>query len=104
MLCRVVTLLIPLHPFAPFRDQRTFLDPIDPAEIDAAGPAGDCRSIWDEHLAFMETSHSSIQFTSHSLRSCSAPAGPLLASLKSVAAVLRFRSGGQRLIWRDGGR
>jgi hypothetical protein len=38
------------------------------------------------------------------LRSCSGPAGPLLASLKSVAAVSRFRSSDQRLISRDAGR
>jgi hypothetical protein len=44
-----------------------------------------------------------VQSPSHSLRSCSAPAGPLLASLKSAAAVSRFRSGDQRLISRGGG-
>jgi hypothetical protein len=44
------------------------------------------------------TRRRSVQSPSHSLRSCPAPAGPLVASLKSVAAVLRFRSGDQRLI------
>jgi hypothetical protein len=44
---------------------------------------------------------SNVQSPSHSLRSCSGPAGPLLASLKSIAAVSRFRSGDQRLISRD---
>jgi hypothetical protein len=42
---RVVTLLLPLHPFAPFRDQRTVLSPIGRLKS-RPGPAGDCRSIW----------------------------------------------------------
>jgi hypothetical protein len=46
---------------------------------------------------------SNVQPPSHSLCSCSGPAGPLLAPLKSVAAVLAFRSGDQRLISRDAG-
>jgi hypothetical protein len=41
---------------------------------------------------------------SMALRSCSGPAGPLLASLKSVAAVFGFRSGDQRLISLDADR
>jgi hypothetical protein len=32
---RVMTLLLPAHPFAPFRTQHTLLGPIDPADIDA---------------------------------------------------------------------
>jgi hypothetical protein len=57
-------------------------------------PSGADR--WDPRV--YGTRRRSVQSPSHSLRSCSAPAGPLLASLKPVAAVWRFRSGDQRLI------
>jgi hypothetical protein len=89
--------LRPPHPFATFRAQRTFLVPIDPAEIDA-GACGesqvDLGCAWRPHTA---------AFSSPRTRFARArlPLGPLLASLKSVAAVLRFRSGDQRLISRD---
>jgi hypothetical protein len=101
------------------------LGPISPAEIDAGACGGQKVDLacngeqgdpvrWGPHsinrpvglsevrlsaqACAMENAHRSVQSPSHSLRSCSGPAGPLLASLKSVAAVFRFRSGDQRLI------
>jgi hypothetical protein len=108
---RVVTLLLPMHPFAPFRTNALF-GSIDPAEIDArglektqsstalretAGRFGMAPGVYGDL-----TEQHSVHLALASLVLGSR--WPLVASLKSVAAVFGFRSGDQRLISRDAGR